>query len=280
MVHFFVHLLTPFQALPLSMMSMKATLDTGIRSISVDLGRPLPISIRMRHGKVNPVAWYAPYPSFEPVRMDGFVGSVSEGGSVNTRDIKFNPHGNGTHTECIGHITEEVHEVDEYIRDFMHIAQLITVKPSVLEKDISEFMKAGDHVIMPTDLQDVNIAGDVKALVLRTSPNSDEKLTKVYTGSNPCYMHPLAMKLIREMGIEHVLLDLPSVDRESDGGKMLAHRAFWYDENGNARMHASITEMVYVPNRIQDGEYLLNLMISPFGNDAAPSKPTLYSIHS
>ena len=258
---------------------MKATLDTGIRSLSVDLGRPLPISIRMRHGKVNPVAWYAPYPSFEPVRMDGFVGSVAEGGSVNTRDIRFNPHGNGTHTECIGHITEEVHEVDDYIRDFMHIAQVITVTPTLLNEDVSEFMKAGDHVIMPADLKDLKLKEDVKALVLRTSPNSEEKLTQVYTGCNPCYLHPDATRLIKDLGIEHFLLDLPSVDRESDGGKMLAHRAFWYDENKNARMHASITEMVFVPDRIKDGEYLLNLMISPFGNDAAPSKPVLYAIN-
>ena len=39
-----------------------------------------------------------------------------------------------------------------------------------------------------------------------------------------------------------------------------------------------ITEFIYVPNAVKDGEYLLNLMIAPFDNDATPSKPILYEI--
>jgi hypothetical protein len=33
-----------------------------------------------------------------------------------------------------------------------------------------------------------------------------------------------------------------------------------------------------VSNKVEDGEYLLNLMIAPFENDATPSKPILYKI--
>ena len=44
------------------------------------------------------------------------------------------------------------------------------------------------------------------------------------------------------------------------------------------RMDATITEFIYVPNTVEDGEYLLNLMIAPFENDATPSKPILYKI--
>jgi hypothetical protein len=43
-------------------------------------------------------------------------------------------------------------------------------------------------------------------------------------------------------------------------------------------MAATITDFIYVPNTIEDGEYLLNLMIAPFENDATPSKPILYKI--
>jgi hypothetical protein len=85
------------------------------------------------------------------------------------------------------------------------------------------------------------------------------------------------LALLRDKGIEHLLIDLPSVDRESDGGFMKAHRAFWF-KGDEARMHATITEMVYVPNSIIDGEYLINIMVAPFGNDASPSKPVLYPI--
>ena len=57
----------------------------------------------------------------------------------------------------------------------------------------------------------------------------------------------------------------------------MAHNAFW-NTAGELRMNATITEFIYVPNEVEDGEYLLNLMIAPFENDATPSKPVLYKI--
>ena len=44
----------------------------------------------------------------------------------------------------------------------------------------------------------------------------------------------------------------------------------------NERMDASITEMIYVPDEIEDGTYLLELQFAPFENDASPSRPVLY----
>jgi arylformamidase len=74
-----------------------------------------------------------------------------------------------------------------------------------------------------------------------------------------------------------LLIDLPSVDKEKDDGQLLAHKAFW-DVNGNIRTEATITEFIYVPNKVLDGSYILNLQIAPFENDATPSKPVLYKI--
>ncbi len=45
--------------------------------------------------------------------------------------------------------------------------------------------------------------------------------------------------------MKHLLIDLPSVDKENDQGKLLAHKAFW-DYNGEQRMDATITEFVYI----------------------------------
>ena len=70
---------------------------------------------------------------------------------------------------------------------------------------------------------------------------------------------------------------MPSVDKEKDNGQLLAHKAFW-DVNGNIRKEATITEFIYVPNKVEDGSYILNLQIAPFENDATPSKPILYKI--
>ncbi len=41
-------------------------------------------------------------------------------------------------------------------------------------------------------------------------------------------------------------------------------------------MDATITELIFVPNKIRDDDYILNLQIASFENDAAPSKPVLY----
>jgi hypothetical protein len=76
---------------------------------------------------------------------------------------------------------------------------------------------------------------------------------------------------------------LPSVDKEKDEGKLLAHKAFWNvkdvnDLNADARLNCTITEMIYVPDEVLDGAYVLNLQIASFENDASPSKPILYQI--
>ena len=80
-----------------------------------------------------------------------------------------------------------------------------------------------------------------------------------------------------EKGVEHLLIDLPSVDKEKDGGMLVSHRAFW-DFKGKIRANATITELIYVNNRIIDGTYLLNLQVAPFENDASPSRPLLFKI--
>jgi hypothetical protein len=43
-------------------------------------------------------------------------------------------------------------------------------------------------------------------------------------------------------------------------------------------MHASITELIVVPEMLQDGLYLLNLQFAPIESDAAPSRPIVYSL--
>ena len=115
------------------------------------------------------------------------------------------------------------------------------------------------------------------AIVIRTLPNLKDKKSMKYLNTNPPYLLEEAAVYLREKGIKHLLVDLPSVDKEKDGGALLAHNAFW-NTAGKIRMNATITEFIYVPNEVEDGEYLLNLMIAPFENDATPSKPILYKI--
>jgi hypothetical protein len=58
---------------------------------------------------------------------------------------------------------------------------------------------------------------------------------------------------------------------------MAAHKAWWqYPEQ--PRLLASITELIYVPDHLNDGFYLLNLQVAPIVDDAAPSRPVLYAL--
>jgi kynurenine formamidase len=115
------------------------------------------------------------------------------------------------------------------------------------------------------------------AIVIRTLPNTSEKKTYQYSGTNPTYMLEDAAEYLKLKQIKHLLIDLPSVDKEEDGGELLAHNAFW-NTTGKLRLDATITEFIYVSNKIKDGCYVLNLQIAPFENDATPSKPVLYKI--
>ncbi len=238
------------------------------RLYSFDLARPIDISLPLLAGSEAPNAFHIGELAYEPIRVGSFVGSVAEGGSCNCENITFNPHGNGTHTECIGHITRERVTVNAVLKNFHFLAKLITVQTEQVH---------GDYVVSRQSVEQVLQPGEAEALVIRTLPNGVQKQHFHWSGSNPPYMQPEAATFIRECGITHVLIDLPSMDREDDGGKLLAHRAFW-DADREPRTNCTITEMVYVPDAIPDGLYLLNLQIASFETDASPSKPVLYAV--
>jgi hypothetical protein len=47
-------------------------------------------------------------PAFSVVDGDFIGKGLLQGSSTNFNNIYFNPHGHGTHTECVGHITEKL----------------------------------------------------------------------------------------------------------------------------------------------------------------------------
>jgi len=104
-----------------------------------------------------------------------------------------------------------------------------------------------------------------------------DKKSRVYSNTNFTYMHPDAAQWLAAQGVQHLLVDMPSIDREEDQGKLLAHHAFW-NYPSEPRMETTITEMVYVEDPVEDGFYMLNLQVASFRNDAAPSRPVLYAL--
>ncbi len=240
------------------------------KTYSADLSKPIDISIPLRVGEQNVNAWHCSPLKIEPVHMGDWVGDVKQGASINFRNIQFNPHGNGTHTECVGHISKEDYTINQCLKKFFFIAELITILPAG--------KNGGDQLITKKHIE--NCLGDKRpeALVIRTLDNSPSKINKHYTSTNPPYLHQEAAELIDAMGIDHLLIDLPSVDKEVDGGKLLAHHAFWQYPK-NTKLNRTITEMIYVANNVCDGTYLLNIQIASFENDASPSKPVLYQLN-
>lgn len=246
---------------------MIATVSVLDDSYQVDFEKPLDISIPLRVGLKNVNCFYAPPMQADPVIAGDFKGSTALGGPVNFMNVRLNPHGNGTHTECVGHISKEKYTINNALKQFMFPARLITVFP---RKETN-----GDRLIYKDQIEPLLKNQVTPALLIRTMPNDDLKLTTNYSGANPTFMHHEAVSYIVNAGVKHLLIDLPSVDKEEDGGKLLAHKAFWnYPES--PRADCTITELVYVRNEIKDGLYLLNIQIASFELDVSPSKPVLY----
>jgi kynurenine formamidase len=247
---------------------MLTTIQYNSRKLKIDLSKPLDISIPLKASKSNVNAWYLDEPKIEPFESDGWIASVKEGASVNFNNISFNPHAHGTHTECVGHITEKFYSINKNLKQFFFLAEVITVAPEKLGDDFVISKKQAQFAL-----------GNKKrdAIVIRTIPNTKEKLSMQYSHTNPTYLLEETAIYFREKGIKHLLIDLPSVDKEKDEGELLAHNAFW-NTKGKLRLDATITEFIFVPNTVDDGCYFLNLQIAPFENDASPSKPILYKI--
>ena len=121
------------------------------------------------------------------------------------------------------------------------------------------------------------------ALVIRTIPNNDNKKSLRFYESPPPFFTNDALQYIAQLGIHHLIVDIPSVDRMSDDGVLGNHRIFWGDGKNpqcdvNSYSKKTITEMAFIPNSVEDGIYFVNIQIPHFVCDAAPSRPLLFPI--
>lgn len=267
---------------------MFVTVETELGSHLVDLNKFADISVPMRFDGPQPNAYGVEPASSTACEYGDLIGDTRCGGSCNFERITLIPHCNGTHTECVGHITNERISVRECLTDAFLIAQLISVKPTTA-------VETGESYPMPLAKNDLLITAAAlenaltpettapSALIVRTLPNEDSKRRRTYDGEHiPPYFTTDAMKLIFDRSFKHLLVDLPSIDRLFDEGRLSNHRLFWnvepekFETNSASRIKSTITELVYVPNEVEDGEYLLNLQIAPFESDASPSRPLLF----
>lgn len=212
-------------------------------------------------------AWYIDAPTFTPVVLGDWTGSVAAGGSVNFFNIGFNPHAHGTHTETAGHITTERHSINTHFNTPMSVAAVLHLYPQDGMVTFDTFRERWEHLgLSKTGPQ---------AVIFKTDFNTEEN--KNYSGTDWPYLQSDIGAFLREQGVDHLLIDQPSVDQEEDGGALACHRSFW-GPTPEQSLHRTITELIQVPKAVGEGLYLLNLQVAPIDNDAAPSRPLLYAL--
>lgn len=269
---------------------MIITSHIGGRDYRFDLSKPVDISI--------PLDFHGQQPNLygvEPARASAFqggewVGDTRRGGSVNFESVALTPHCNGTHTECVGHLTDERFYVHRCLQQTLLPATLVSLEPVPAADAPDTYYPAlqdTDLIFTKRQLDNIftwMVPGFDKALVIRSLPNGPQKKTAAYTGAAPFppFFSLQGMETIAESEVQHLVVDFPSVDRLQDDGRLTNHRNFWnLPSEGHAtaeeqRTTRSITELVYIPPTVEDGNYLLQLSVPPFLSDAAPASVKLF----
>lgn len=266
----------------------EVVLSFGGRRFAADLSDPLSLAMPLDFDGVQPNHFGAPPAHARPLEDGAFVGDVRAGGSVNCEVLALVPHCNGTHTECVGHLTSDRIAVHEVLRGGLFIARLLSVRaePAAAAGETPDpDAGPGEPVITARALRAALAAfpGDAEALVIRTLPNDAGKLSRRYRGEAPAaYLSPEAAAAIVAAGVRHLVVDLPSIDRAHDRGRLVAHRTFFGLAGDSRRAHdatrreATVTELAWIAPTVRDGWYLLDLQLPAFMSDAAPSRPILY----
>ncbi len=269
---------------------MLGTFEINGRTIQVDfsLGESLAIPLDP-HGRQP--SFYAGEPaSADPLRSGSYVGSVNDGGSCNAEMIRHAPHCHGTHTECIGHILPSADAVQDRIDNQPGLCRIISVQgtdPAQSNEQYTPGLECGDRLISSEEIRRLLGPGDIDdyhALIIRSLPNDDDKTRRDYS-EQPGYpvLSRQAAQWLAASKLVHLLVDMPSLDKADDGGRLANHRSWWGMDGDDSvdplfAARRSVTEMIFVPDHIDDGEYWLQLQLSPLLSDACSSRPVIYPL--
>jgi kynurenine formamidase len=273
------------------------TINIDGRVFEIDAGEPLSIAIPMDFAGAQPNAYGVEKASAKACEAGDLVGDTRRGGSCNFEQITFIPHCNGTHTESIGHITHERISIHDALKDTFIPATLVSIEPEkASETNETYAVKFNEDERLITKKSIENALLDLEnpkskiqnlkseALIIRTLPNDESKKSRTYLENIPPFFSTEAMEFIVSKKIKHLLCDLPSIDRIFDEGQLANHRIFWNVEQGafetseKSLINNTITELIFAPDEIADGDYILNLQIAAFVADASPSRPILFSL--
>ena len=265
---------------------MRARVEIDEHEITVDLAAPISLAVEVSFG-AGAQAWFgAPPARALPLIVGTFRAAVAAGAGCNCSTLTLTPHCHGTHTESAGHLTRETLDAYRIIPSGLLSAVVVSVRAELAERSeegTDPPPHPGDRLITRAQLKSNWPRATrlrARALVLRT-----QSIASQAAGTQlPPYFSREAMSFLIEQGIEHLIVDLPSLDRLSDEGRLSAHRLFFGLPAGASelstagRAHCTVTELAHVPEAIRDGPYLLELQAPALAGDAVPSRPLLYAI--
>ncbi|HEV7135806.1 MAG TPA: cyclase family protein [Steroidobacteraceae bacterium] len=269
---------------------MNARLQVDGREVRADLTRPFDLSVELDFQGPQPRHFGAPRAASQPFSVPGFPGAVVRGASCNCASITLIPHCNGTHTECAGHLTREPLHAQRIVPRGLVPALLLSVNPvrSGQTPESSNPPPHADDLLVTRSALDAGWPAELPftpcALVIRTLPNGTAKRTCDYSAMTPPYLTRETAEYLVQRGIEHLVVDLPSIDRAHDEGRLTAHRIFFglppsaSALAGATRSQCTITELAYVADDVPDGAFFLQLQVPAINGDAVPSRPLLYRV--
>jgi len=255
----------------------------------IDTSQSVDISIPYNFNGKQPNFYDVEMGKLSPLKTGDNSWSVADGAVCNVPEISMNIHCSGTHTESVGHLLENSGDIGSILKDGILPTVFITVSPDSFQNTHEDY-----HCTVNGD-ESVITAASIKlqfekkknlhphALIIRTLPNNDEKQFLRFSEAPPPFFTNEALMYIYGLGIKHLIVDLPSVDRMSDNGILGNHRIFWGDGLNpkcevDPKSEKTITELAYIPNSVEDGFYFLNIQIPHFVCDAAPSRLLLYKV--
>lgn len=260
------------------------------KTFRFDTAQVQDISIPLRFNGRQPNLFGVKHATSIPFKGGEIIGDTRQGGSCNFEEVNIIPHCNGTHTECIGHVTHQRFSICRQLTGALIPSSLISVLPEACDRSNETYdpsFDKDDKIISRKSL--VPLLSSVsplflKGLIVRSLPHDAAKLSREYTVDKPPFFTNEAMSYLCELGVKHLLVDLPSVDRINDEGKLSNHRIFWkmdpesFEISPESHVNNTITEMIFVPPEVEDGCFALNLQIASFEADASPSRPLLYPL--
>ena len=274
---------------------MRVALDRGVSlAIPVEFGAVAGGATPAHLGK-GPRHFGAPPAESRPWSVPGFSGSVATGASCNCSTLTLIPHCQMTHTESVAHLTREAGDAWRVVPRGLLPAVVVSVAPEPAREtsESTDPQPWGTDVLItrrrlraawPMARPGAPAGLEPVAAVIRTLPNEASKRTRDYTDIVPPYFTREAMEWLVEKRIEHLVVDLPSIDRTHDEGRLVGHRIFFGLPPGStargdaARSRATITELAFIPDEVADGPCALSLAVPAIGGDAVPSQPIVYPL--